>query len=61
MRGTMKVFGGVLLAVGLLGLGTAMAQTSTESYSGDIWHRSTLTGDWSVRVMIWLPRVSPSI
>jgi porin len=79
MKETMKIFGMLLLAIFLLGMGLAptMAQTpsqeqtkegqtlakadqstgdsggSTENkpassgpYSGDIWHRSTLTGDW---------------
>ena len=49
MKGMMKMFGVILLAIVLLGMGVAptMAQTSsTAPYSGDIWHRSTLTGDW---------------
>ena len=49
MKGMMKVLGTMMVAIVLLGLGvvSAMAQTSsTAPYSGDFWHRSTLTGDW---------------
>ena len=49
MRRITKKLGVALLAIVLLGMGIAptMAQTSsTAPYSGDIWHRSTLTGDW---------------
>jgi porin len=45
----MKVFGVMLVAIILLGWDgePTIAQTSsTAPYSGDIWHRSTLTGDW---------------
>ena len=49
MKRMMKVLGVIMVAIVLLGMGIApaMAQTSsTAPYSGDIWHRSTLTGDW---------------
>jgi porin len=49
MKGMMKVLGAMMVAIVLPGLGvvSAMAQTSsTAPYSGDFWHRSTLTGDW---------------
>jgi hypothetical protein len=45
-----------------LGVVSAMAQTSsTAPYSGDIWHRSTLTGDWGGISMNWLQRALPLI
>ena len=49
MKGTMKIFGVIMVAIVLLGLDVepTLAQgSSTAPYSGDIWHRSTLTGDW---------------
>jgi porin len=49
MKGMMKVLGAIILAIVQLGMGIApaVAQTSsTAPYSGDIWNRSTLTGDW---------------
>ncbi len=49
MKAMMKVLGVIILAIVLLGLGvepTLSEAPSTPPYSGDIWHRSTLTGDW---------------
>jgi porin len=49
MKRITKKLGVAVLAIFLFGFGAApiMAQTSsTAPYSGDIWHRSTLTGDW---------------
>jgi hypothetical protein len=33
---------------------------SPTPYSGDIWRRSTLSGDWWGGAMIWRPKASPS-
>jgi porin len=49
MRGMMKVLGVIMLEIVLLGLDVepTLAQvSSTTLYSGDLWSRSTLTGDW---------------
>jgi hypothetical protein len=49
MKGMRKMFGVIWLVLVLLDIGIAptMAQpSSTAAYSGDIWQRSTLTGDW---------------
>ena len=49
MKRMMKVLGAMILVIVLRGMSIApaVAQTSsTAPYSGDIWHRSTLTGDW---------------
>ena len=49
MKRMTKVLGVIILAIVLLGLGVepTLAETSsTAPYSGDLWHRSTLTGDW---------------
>lgn len=49
MKGMMKVLGVIMLAIVLLGLDvepTLAQASSTTPYSGDLWHRSTLTGDW---------------
>ena len=49
MKGMMKVLGVIILAIIMFGLDveSTLAQTSsTAPYSGDLWNRSTLTGDW---------------
>jgi porin len=49
MKRMTKVLGVIMLAIVMLGLDVeaTLAQTSsTAPYSGDIWSRSTLTGDW---------------
>jgi porin len=49
MKAIMKVLGAIILAIAMLGLDVEaiLAQgPSTTPYSGDLWHRSTLTGDW---------------
>jgi porin len=49
MKRMTKVLGVITLAMVMLALGVepALAEgPSTPSYSGDLWHRSTLTGDW---------------
>ena len=49
MKGMMKVLGVIILAIIMFGLDveSTLAQTSSIApYSGDLWNRSTLTGDW---------------
>jgi porin len=55
MKRMLKVLGVIMLAIILFGVGAVptLAQSSTETkpssggpYSGDLWLRSTLTGDW---------------
>jgi porin len=49
MKAMRKVLGVIILAIVMLGLDMepTLAQTSsTAPYSGDLWNRSTLTGDW---------------
>ncbi len=49
MKGIKKALGVIMLGILLLGLdvGPTTAETSSPAlYSGDLWHRSTLTGDW---------------
>jgi porin len=49
MKRMTKVLGVMVLAAVLLGLGvelTLAEAPSAPSYSGDLWNRSTLTGDW---------------
>jgi porin len=55
MKRMLKVLGVIMLAIILFGVGAVptLAESSTETkpssggpYSGDLWHRSTLTGDW---------------
>ncbi|HAR96509.1 MAG TPA: hypothetical protein DCR97_11190 [Deltaproteobacteria bacterium] len=49
MKEMMKVLGVIMLGIVLLGLDvepTLAQESSTVPYSGDLWHRSTLTGDW---------------
>jgi len=49
MKAMMKVLGVIMLAIVLLGFDvklTLAEVSSTAPYSGDLWHRSTLTGDW---------------
>jgi len=49
MKRMTKVLGVITLAIVMLALGVepALAEgPSAPSYSGDLWHRSTLTGDW---------------
>jgi len=49
MKRITKVLGVMVLAAVLLGLGvepTLAEAPSAPSYSGDLWNRSTLTGDW---------------
>jgi hypothetical protein len=48
MKRMLKVLGVIILAIVMLGLDMEpiLAQeSSTAPYSGDLWHRSTLTGD----------------
>jgi porin len=54
MKRMTKVLGVIMLAIVLLGLGVELTLAETSSaapspaapYSGDLWNRSTLTGDW---------------
>ena len=49
MKEMMKVLGVIMLAIVLFGLDvepTLAQESSTTPYSGDLWSRSTLTGDW---------------
>jgi hypothetical protein len=61
MKAMMKGLGVIMLAIFLLGAAMAPARADTSSatpYSGDIWHRSTLTGDWfGVRNDLALPSI----
>jgi porin len=49
MNGIKKVLRVIMLAILLLGLDVELTLAEappTATYSGDLWHRSTLTGDW---------------